>query len=136
MSESMATPVRLVGWKLWAGRILTAIPALMLLISGVMKVMRVPMVVSSFTNQFGYPASAVVPIGLIELTCVILYLIPRTTVLGAILVAGYFGGAIATHLRIGDPSLIGPLILGVMAWGGLYLREPRLRALLPLVKRA
>jgi hypothetical protein len=136
MSESMATPVRPVGWKLWAGRILTAIPALMLLISGVIKIMRGPMVVSSFTNQFGYPASAVVPIGLIELTCVILYLIPRTTVLGAILVAGYFGGAIATHLRIGDPSLIGPLILGVMAWGGLYLREPRLHALLPLVKRA
>jgi len=108
----------------------------MLLISGVMKVMRGPMVVSSFTNQFGYPAGAVVPIGLIELICVILYLIPRTTVLGAILVAGYFGGAIATHLRIGDPSLIGPLILGVMAWGGLYLREPRLHALLPLVKRA
>ncbi len=132
----MATPVRLVGWKLWAGRILTAIPALMLLTSSVMKIMRGPMVVSSFTNQFGYPASAVVPIGLLELICVILYLIPRTTVLGAILVAGYFGGAIATHLRIGDPSLIGPLILGVMAWGGLYLREPRLHALLPLVKRA
>ena len=82
----MATPVRLVGWKLWAGRILTAIPALMLLTSSVMKIMRGPMVVSSFTNQFGYPTSAVVPIGLIELICVILYLIPRTTVLGAILV--------------------------------------------------
>src|SRR6266849_1438018 len=136
MSESMATPVRLVGWKPWAGRILAAIPALMLLISGVIKIMRGPMVVSSFTNQFGYPASAVVPIGLLELICVILYLIPRTTVLGAILVAGYFGGATATHLRIGDPSLIGPLILGVMAWGGLYLREPRLHALLPLVRRA
>ena len=134
MSESIAAPVQPVRWKLWTGRVLTAIPALMMLISGVLKVLNGPMVVGTFTKTFGYPASAVVPIGIIELSCAIVYLIPSTQVLGAILVAGYFGGAIASHTRIGDPSLIGPLILGLMAWGGLYLREPRLHALLPLRK--
>ncbi len=73
-------------------------------------------------------------IGIIEALCAVLYVIPRTAVVGAILVTGYLGGAVATHTRIGDPSLIGPLIFGVMAWAGLYLREPRLRPLLPLRK--
>ena len=69
---------------------------------------------------------------LLELACVAVYLIPRTAVLGAILLAGYLGGAVCAHVRIGDPGAVTPLLLGIFAWGGLYLREPRLRALLPL----
>lgn len=71
-------------------------------------------------------------IGLLELACAVFYAIPRTAVLGAVLLTGYLGGAIATHVRIGDPASVGPLILALIAWGGLYLREQRLRALLPI----
>ena len=84
------------------------------------------------TAQFGYPSGLIVPIGVVELACVVLYVIPRTAVLGAVLLTGYLGGAIATHVRLSDPSFAGPLIFGIMVWAGLYLREPRLRALLPL----
>jgi hypothetical protein len=73
-------------------------------------------------------------IGVVEIGCTIVYLIPRTAILGAILLTGYLGGAILTHLRIGDPSWVMPLLLGVVLWGGLWLRDPRLRALTPLVR--
>jgi hypothetical protein len=73
-----------------------------------------------------------VPLGAIEICCALLYAIPRTAVLGAVLLTGYLGGAIATHVRVGDPSFVTPLVLGMIAWAGLYLRDPRLRALLPL----
>ncbi|NJN37230.1 MAG: DoxX family protein [Nitrospiraceae bacterium] len=70
-------------------------------------------------------------LGVLELVCVILYIIPRTAVLGAILLTGYLGGAILTHLRVGDP-FIGPVVFGVFIWGGLFLRDPRVRALIPV----
>ncbi|HEY5907559.1 MAG TPA: DoxX family protein [Vicinamibacteria bacterium] len=116
---------------LWAGRILSAVPALLMLMSAVMKLMQLPPVIEGFVGKFGYPQSAIVPIGVVELLCVVLYAIPRTSVLGAILVTGYLGGAIATHVRVGDVFLP-PLVLGVVAWAGLYLRDERLRRLIPL----
>jgi hypothetical protein len=88
--------------------------------------------VEELVNRFGYPASSAAILGAVELACVVLYAIPRTAVLGAILMTGYLGGAVATHARIADPALVMPAGLGVVAWGGLYLRDRRLRALLPL----
>jgi hypothetical protein len=81
---------------------------------------------------FGYPHSALIPIGVTELSCALVYAIPRTSVLGAVLVAGYLGGAVATHVRLSQPVWPAPALLGVLAWLGLWLRDPRLRELLPL----
>ena len=117
--------------RLWAGRILSALPALMLLLSGVMKLAKPASVVEGFAH-FGYPEHVILGIGIIEIVCTVLYLVPRTSILGAILLTGYLGGATATNVRIGDPLFIMPAILGVVVWGGLYLREDRLRALIPL----
>lgn len=110
---------------------LSAPPVLMLAMSAVMKFMRPPQVVDAFVGHFGYPIGTLTVLGLVELSCALLYAIPQTAALGAVLVTGYLGGAIATHVRVGEAFVI-PLALGLMAWAGLYLREPRLRALLPL----
>jgi hypothetical protein len=118
--------------KLWTGYVLTAIPALMLMFSAGMKLMKPPMVVQGFID-LGYPEHLALPIGILELSVAVLFLIPRTAVLGAILVAAYLGGATATHVRLGQP-FIGPVILGILAWIGLYLRVERLTALVPLRK--
>jgi len=120
----------------WAGRILTALPILLMVFSAGMKFVGNPQMVDEFVNRFGYPASLAPLLGVVELSCVVLYAIPRTAVLGAILLTGFLGGAVATHVRIGDPSYLIPLGLGVVAWAGLYLREERLRALLPLRRAA
>ncbi len=117
--------------KLWAGRILSALPVLMLLFSGVMKLVKPAAVVQGFAH-FGYPESLALSIGILELACAVVYVIPRTSVLGAILLTGYLGGATATHVRIGEALFIIPVILGVLVWGGLFLRDDRLRALIPL----
>jgi hypothetical protein len=115
---------------LWAGRIISALPALFLLIDGTMKLVKPPVVVEA-TIKLGYSDSVIIGLGVLLLACTIIYLIPRTAVLGAILLTGYLGGAIATHVRIGDPlfTIIFPVILGAMIWGGLYLRNERLRSL-------
>jgi DoxX-like family len=115
---------------LWAGYIISTLPVLMLLFSGVMKLVQPAPVMEGFI-RLGYPESLALGIGIVELACAAVYAIPRTSVLGAILLTGYLGGATATHLRIGDPFLV-PIVLGVMVWGGLFLRDARLRALLPL----
>jgi uncharacterized membrane protein YphA (DoxX/SURF4 family) len=115
---------------LWAGRILSALPALMLLFSGVMKLMKPASVVEGFA-RLGYPESLAVGIGILELVCTVVYLIPRSSILGAILLTAYLGGATATHVRIGEPFYM-PIVLGVLVWGGLFLRDARLRALIPL----
>ena len=91
-----------------------------------------PQMLDEFVKRFGYPASAAPILGAVALACVVLYAVPRTAVLGAILLTGYLGGAIATHVRIGDPSFLIPLGLGVIVWAGLYFREEGLHALLPL----
>jgi hypothetical protein len=116
---------------LWAGRIMSALPVLMLVFSGAMKLARPESVVQGFT-EFGYPESVILGLGIVELACTALYVVPRTAVLGAILLTGYLGGAVATHLRVGDGYLWSPALFGVLLWGGLYLRDVRLRALLPL----
>lgn len=117
-----------------AGYILTALAALFFTFDTVLKVLQLAPAMQA-TTELGYPADAVLRIGIIELICLGLYLFPRTAVLGALLFTGYLGGAIATHVRAGNPLLshtLFPVYLALLLWGGLYLREPRLRALLPL----
>ncbi|SRR5579863_5958077 len=116
---------------LWTGRIISAIPMLLMLFSAVLKLIKAAPVVQGFP-KYGYPESQIVMIGVLELISCIVYLIPRTAILGAILMTGYLGGATATNVRVGDPSYIMTVILGVMVWGGLYFRDPRVRALIPL----
>lgn len=130
-SDTQNTPVS--KKKLWIGRIISALPVLMLLFSGVMKLIKpAPVVVES--ARLGYPESLALGIGILELFCTVVYVIPRSSILGAILLTGYLGGATATHVRIGDPFFI-PVIVGVVVWIGLYLRDDRLRALIPLRSR-
>jgi hypothetical protein len=109
------------------------LPALFMLLDGVMKLIK-PAPVVEGTLQLGYPASVITPLGIVVIACTILYLIPKTSVLGAILLTGYLGGAVATHVRVLAPlfSVIFPVIFGVLLWGGLWLRDNRLRALIPL----
>lgn len=115
---------------LWTGRIASALPVLGLLMSGVMKLVKPAGLEEAFA-KLGWDASAALGLGIVELSCTVIYMIPRTSVLGAILLTGYLGGAIATHVRIGE-QFIGPLALGVLVWVGLFLRDVRLRALAPL----
>ena len=119
--------------RLWAGRIISALPALFLLIDGVMKLVK-PAPVVDATVRLGYPESVIVGLGLVLLVCTVLYMIPHTSVLGAILLRGYLGGAVATHVRVGDSlfPVVFPSIVGVLIWAGLYLRDGLLRALIPL----
>ena len=114
----------------WSGRVLSALPVLLLVMSGIMKLLRPPEVVEGFT-KLGYSDSLAIGIGIVELACTALYVIPRTSVLGAILLTGYLGGATATHLRVGDQYFM-PIVIGVVLWLGLYLRDPRLRTLIPI----
>lgn len=113
---------------IWVGRILSGLAALFLLIDGIMKLIK-PAIVVETTVKLGYPESVISGLGIVLLACTILYLIPRTAVLGAILLTGYLGGAVATHVRVGEEvfPIIFPVILGALLWGGLYLRHERLR---------
>jgi hypothetical protein len=129
--QSNGQPAPASNKALWIGRIMSAIVVLMLLMSGIMKLMKPAAVVEGFAS-LGWPEQYAFGLGILELACAAVYMIPRMSIFGAILVTGYFGGAIATHVRLGDPSFIGAAILGVLGWLGLYLREPRLRALIPL----
>ncbi len=116
--------------RLWAGRIISGLLALFLLFSGAMSFTKLPAIKQGFAH-LGYPESLGLAIGILLLTCTALYAIPRTSVLGAILLTGYLGGAAASHIRVGDPFYV-PILVGVFVWVGLYLREDRLRALIPL----
>jgi uncharacterized membrane protein YphA (DoxX/SURF4 family) len=116
---------------LWTGRVISALPALALVLSGIMKFMPMTPEIEKSLKNIGWSPAAVIPLGITELIVTILYIIPQTSVLGAILITGYMGGAIATHARIGEPFYIQAAI-GVLAWLGLYLRDARLRSLLPL----
>src|SRR5262249_10498641 len=115
---------------LWGGRIISAVPVLMLILSAVMKLAKPASVMEGFAH-LGLPEKLAFGLGTLELVCTALYVIPRTAVLGAILLTGYLGGAIVSHLRVGD-VFVGPLIFGVLVWAGLFLREKRLRVLIPL----
>lgn len=116
--------------SLWAGWILSALLGILLLLSAVMKFLKPAELVEEFA-KLGWHESSALYLGIVELGCAIIFVVPRTSVLGAILLTGYFGGAIATHVRIGDP-FIGPVVFGVLVWGSLWLRDSRLRALVPL----
>ncbi len=117
----------------WAGRIFSGLPILFLLFDGIAKLFK-PVPVVEATVKLGYPESVIFGLGIVLLTCTILYVIPQTSVLGAILLTGYLGGAVATHVRVGEGAfpITFPIIIGVLVWGGLYLRDERLRALIPL----
>lgn len=114
----------------WTGWVLTILPSLLLLMSAVMKFVK-PQPVQEGFPKMGLSLDLATPIGVTELICTILYLIPQTTVLGAILLTGYLGGATLAHLRIGEPFIMPP-IMGAVIWLGIFLRDARLRALLPL----
>lgn len=120
---------------LWTGRVLTGLVTLFLVFDGGIKLVPIAPVTETMT-QLGWPATAEMArgLGVLLLVCTLLYATPRTTILGAILLTGYLGGAIATQLRVGSPvfsHLLFGVYLGLMMWGGVYLREPRLRALIP-----
>jgi hypothetical protein len=131
LTAVQTTPV--VKTTLWAGRAISAFAVVFLIFDTVIKVLNMAPAVEA-TTQLGYPASLVVGIGIIELICLAVYVIPRTSVLGAILLTGYLGGAIATQVRAGAPlfPVVFPIIIGALLWGGLFLREQRLRTLIPL----
>ena len=114
----------------WTGRVISALPVLLLLFSASMKFNMSPEA-SQQMEAIGFDPKLAVPFGVLELACTILYAIPPTSVLGAILLTGYLGGAIVTHVRIGDGFFWIPAALAVVVWLGIFLREPRLRSILP-----
>jgi hypothetical protein len=116
--------------SLWAGRILSALPVLLFVFTGTFSLLK-PAVAQQGFVHYGYLDGALLRIVIVELACAILYAIPRTSVLGAILLTGYLGGATATHVRVGEPFFL-PIIVGIVVWLGIYLRDGRLRALIPL----
>ena len=118
----------------WAGLIMSAFAVLFLLFDSVIHMMVIPPVVESF-GELGYPVSLSLGIGILEFVCLALYAAPPTSVLGAILLTGYLGGAVASHVRIGSPlfsHVLFPVYVGLLIWGGLFLRDERLHALIPL----
>lgn len=128
---TMTAPVSKAG--VWTGRILTGLVGLFLIFDGLMKVVQERHVVAA-SAELGLPMKTVVWIGALLLVCTVLYLIPRTAILGAILLTGYLGGAVATNVMVKHPAFecLFPVIFGVLAWGGVYFRDGRVRALIPL----
>ena len=133
--QSPTQPAPVSPKAVWAGRILSALAVLFLLFDGVTKIMKAAPVLQA-SAQLGYPVSLIVSIGAVLLICTGIYAIPRTSVLGAILLTGYLGGAVASQARIGNPlfETLFPIIFGALIWAGIFLREDRLRALIPLRK--
>jgi hypothetical protein len=119
---------------LWTGRVMSGAAALFLLFDATVKVLELPLAMEA-NMQLGYPASVVFGLGLLQLACLVVYLVPRTSVLGAVLWTGYLGGAIATHVRVGNPLFshtLFPIYVAMLLWGGLWLRDERLRSVLPV----
>ena len=119
--------------SLWTGRVISTLIVLFLTWDGVMKVMKVPQVIEA-SAKVGFDANTIFGIGAVLLVCTALYVIPKTSVLGAILLTGYLGGATVTNVRLGGPAfnIAFPVVFGVLVWLGLFLRDKRLRALIPL----
>ncbi len=118
------------GKSVWVGRVISALASLVFFFSAFLKLKGGPEVAQGMAH-LGLPERMVIPLAILEVSCTVIYLIPHTSVLGAILLAGYVGGTICTHWRVGDPFFI-QIALGVFLWLGLYLREPRLKDLIPL----
>jgi hypothetical protein len=118
--------------RLWTGYIMSGLPALFLLLDGGMKLFKPDFVVKG-TVELGYPEACIIPLGIVLVVSTILYLVPRTSVLGAILLTGYLGGAVATHVRVSGPAfnVAFAVVFGMLLWGGLVLRDQRLGTLLP-----
>ena len=137
LDQSTARMAPLSKGRLWTGRLMSALAVLFLLMDGVMKLLKPAFVVQA-TVQLGYPESVIVGLGIVLLACTILYAIPPTSFLGAVLLTGYLGGAVATHVRIGSPLLshtLFPVYIAALVWGGLFLSDLRLRPLVPLRKK-
>ena len=120
------------GKIVWVGWALSVLASLLFVFSALMK-FKGGAALDQGMAHLGLPASMVMPLAILELTCAVIYLIPATSVLGAILLTGYVGGTIVTHWRSGDPFIIN-IVLGIVIWLGIYLREPRLKDLIPLRK--
>jgi hypothetical protein len=118
------------GKSVWVGRVISVLASLVFLMSAFLKLKGGPELAQGIAH-LGLPESMVMPLAILEISCTVIYLIPATSVLGAILLAGYVGGTICTHWRVGDPFFI-QIALGVLVWLGLYLREPRLKDFIPL----
>ena len=118
----------------WAGWIIAALIALMLLSGVIMSFVAPEQTTKHLVEEFGYPEDVALPLIVVETCCLIVYLVPRTAVLGAILLTGYLGGAVATHVRVHD-NFVFPVIFGIFVWLSVYLRDPRVRALLPISRR-
>ena len=127
-SATQASPVS--NKSLWAGRIISGLIVLFMLFNGAVALVKPAFARAGFAH-LGYPESLALGVGILMLACTLIYAIPRTSVLGAILLTGYLGGATASHLRISEPFYF-PIIVGVLVWLGVFLREERLRALVPL----
>ncbi len=130
MTDTSAAPRRASAAMIWTGYVISTLPVLMLAMSATMKFLQPKEMVEGMA-QMGWPMSLALPLGIVETVCTLCYIIPQTAVLGAILLTGYLGGAIATHVRVEDGNFFMPLLIGVALWLGLFLRDPRLRALLP-----
>ncbi|MCU1255251.1 MAG: rane protein [Candidatus Angelobacter sp.] len=134
--QATALAVQTSSKALWTGRILSGLVVLFLLVDAGFKLIKpLPAPAVQAFGQLGYPVGLAAGIGILLLACVALYAVPRTSVLGAILLTGYLGGAVASHVRVGDPwfsHALFPVYIGLLVWGGLYLRDQRLRALIPL----
>lgn len=130
MSSDMPTVSK---GRLWAGRIMGGLPALFLLVDAIMKFVK-PKPVVDETVRLGYPEGVIIGLGVVLLASTILYLIPKTSILGAILLTGYLGGAVATHVRMGEGwfPILFPVIFGALLWAALWLRDARLQKLIPL----
>ena len=128
--ESTTEPARVSRKMVWIGRLIGFLPVPLLLLSAYMKLSKSPMAVDGFAKG-GYPPQSLLWIGVVELACTVLYLAPQTAVLGAILLTGYLGGAVKTHVRAGEPFII-PVLFGVLVWLGLFFRDPRVRTLIPV----
>jgi hypothetical protein len=122
--------MRATGKVVWTGRVISGLVSLLFLFSAALKLKGGPDLAKGL-GHLGLPDSMMVPLAVLEISCVVIYLIPATSVLGAILLTGYLGGAICTHWRVGDPIYV-HIVLGLFIWLGLYVRESRLKALIPL----
>lgn len=128
---SAATPAKPRGAAFWAGWALSALPGLALLGSAAMKLSHAPDFVAKWVGKLGFPESLLTTVGLIELLCTVLFLLPPTAFVGAAALSAYLGGAVVTHLRVQDGGFGPAIVLGLLVWAGLYLRQPVLRQLLP-----
>ena len=127
---------RIPRWQTWLGYVFSAAPVLMMLFSAWLKLSHNTQAVEQFVSHYGFAESTLFGLGALEAATVAVYLIPQTSVLGSIVMTGYLGGAVVTEFRVGSPLFLVPALLGALAWGGLFMRDARLRALIPLRRRA